>query len=266
MKLMTRKQMALVFMLLLFTLTPISIYSNEQTSGPIVRIHYLGHASFLLQFDNGISVLTDYGVSKAYGNNSPVYDLTGREPTIVTLSHDDPDHNRNAGFKNSRIITLDKGYKKKGLSITPIRTSENSINLEDNTSYLFNYKGHTILHLADAQAYITDIDKEDVKTKIKELYPDKYDVLLMTIEGRTQFIPQAEKFIEILKPSRVIPMHYWSPAYKNSFLEFLAAQNTQTEEKYKIVNENRSDYNFTPDSVANQIQIISLDPSAMKLD
>jgi len=74
------------------------------------------------------------------------------------------------------------------------------------------------------------------------------------------------KFIDLLKPSRVIPMHYWSPEYKNRFLEVLSAQNTQTEEKFIIANEKKSDYNFAPDSISDQIEIISLEPSAMNLN
>jgi hypothetical protein len=32
-----------------------------------VVVHYLGHASFLLAFPHGPTVLTDYGESNAYG-------------------------------------------------------------------------------------------------------------------------------------------------------------------------------------------------------
>jgi L-ascorbate metabolism protein UlaG (beta-lactamase superfamily) len=34
---------------------------------PDIHIHYLGHSSFILQFDNGITVLTDYGASNSCG-------------------------------------------------------------------------------------------------------------------------------------------------------------------------------------------------------
>ena len=41
-----------------------------------VQFHYLGHSSFLILFDNGISILTDYGKPNAwveYGWDSPIY-------------------------------------------------------------------------------------------------------------------------------------------------------------------------------------------------
>jgi L-ascorbate metabolism protein UlaG (beta-lactamase superfamily) len=70
-----------------------------------MRIHYLGHASFVLRFENGESILLDYGVSNAYGLASPVFDLSGAEPSIVAFSHDHPDHRRpGASFPKSRHL------------------------------------------------------------------------------------------------------------------------------------------------------------------
>jgi len=59
---------------------------------PEVSIHYLGHSSFILQFDNGISVLTDYGTSNCWGLTSPIYDIGEFVPTILTYSHRHADH------------------------------------------------------------------------------------------------------------------------------------------------------------------------------
>ena len=67
-----------------------------QSSNPIVKIHYLGHSAFVLQFDNGINVVTDYGKENAWvawGWNSPINDIGDLIPDVMTFSHQHEDHN-----------------------------------------------------------------------------------------------------------------------------------------------------------------------------
>ncbi len=228
---------------------------------PAVRIHYLGHASFVLRFDNGVFVLTDYGESRAYDLDSPIYDWVGAEPEVVTFSHAHPDHKRpGTDFKQAHVLTGTNRLSLQGLEITPIQTSERSIETADNSGYLFSYKGLKILHLADAQAYIMAIEQEAVKQKVRELYPDKYDLLLMTIQGVNEFIPQAEEFIDLLQPVRVIPMHYWSPQYKADFLTHVKKQSSKS---YNIVESGSAEYELYRNDKASPIQVISLDPAPL---
>jgi hypothetical protein len=160
------------------------------------------------------------------------------------------------------VLTEPESLNIDGLQIQPIRTCELSLDEEDCTSYLFIYKGFKILHLADAQAYIKAVDQEDVKTRIKEIYPDTYDLLLMTIEGRRGFIREAEVFINLLRPRRAIPMHYWSTEYKANFLSYLEDKNETSGRQYTIIKPGDARYVIsTSDKDITPVQIINLDPT-----
>lgn len=243
---------------------PAVLAEPTQPPVPAVRIHYLGHACFLLQFGNGVSVLTDYGQSNSYGLDSPIHDLTGVEPDILTFSHDHDDHRRTeVEFDDERILTGMEEYSVEGLEITPIPTFEKTPYATDNTSYLFTYQGMKILHLADAQALIGAIDRDEIRQTVIETYPDTYDVLLMTIEGVTKMIPDAETFIDSLQPVRVIPMHYWSPEYKADFLDYLETQNQAAGRQYQVQRGEGADYALYVDEEINPIQVISLEPAGL---
>ncbi len=229
-----------------------------------VDVHYLGHASFVLQFDNGVAVLTDYGASNAYGLNSPVCGLGTLQPDVATYSHQT--HIDHAGGEIPagvpHVLTGLDRLSLKRLSIEPLRTCEMSLEEEDNTSYLFAYGGLTVLHLADAQAYLRNIDREDVRERVKQVYPRQYDLLLMTIEGRQELIRQAEVFIDLLQPRRVIPMHYWSTEYKAAFLDYLQARNEVAGKSYRVHRVGGARYALSDSEVGvAPVQVISLDPA-----
>ena len=43
------------------------LFSSNLDEKPVIKIHYFGHSSFVLQFDNGITLVTDYEI---YENES----------------------------------------------------------------------------------------------------------------------------------------------------------------------------------------------------
>jgi len=231
---------------------------------PEVSIHYIGHASFLLQFDNGVSVLTDYGTSNCWGLASPIYNIGDFVPTILTYSHRHADHynedrkpeGAQYQLENSDSLDID------GLSIRPVRVCEGIVGVESSTAFIFIYKGFKICHLSDAQADIMAIEDKFHQNDIRALFPDQFDLLLMTIEGVEQFIPEAEIFVNLLKPKRIIPMHYWSEAYKNRFLEHLEDQNSITGKNYQILSENSTDCCLSSeDPDVTPVRVISLTPA-----
>jgi L-ascorbate metabolism protein UlaG (beta-lactamase superfamily) len=206
--------------------------STIDASEPKIKIHYLGHSAFVLEFDNGMTVVTDYGHFNAWaewGWDSPIHDIGDLVPDIMTYSHRhhddhyDPDRIPDGVryiLKDTDSLTIG------GLEIRPIRTCEQSVDSADNTSFLFIYKGLRLLHLGDAQAQIENIQNGEVRTHITKILPNSVDMLLMTVQGVNKFIPQAEAFIDLLQPKRVIPMHYWSQEYREDFLQYLEKQNS----------------------------------------
>ena len=228
-----------------------------------IRFFYLGHSSFLIFFDEKTSVLTDYGKANAwidYGWDSPVNNIGDFIPTVITYSHTHDDHydsTRIPGdvdyiLKSPDTLTVNNLY------ILPVATSENDIHEKNNTSYLFEYEGIKIMHLGDCQANIINVDSADNKKYIKNNIPADCDVLLMPIEGTSKYIPQAESFINIVQPKIIIPMHYWSEAYKKDFFDYL---HNQKDKKYRIVNLNTSEFVYTYREKTDSIYVININPS-----
>jgi L-ascorbate metabolism protein UlaG (beta-lactamase superfamily) len=233
---------------------------------PPLRVHYLGHASFLLTGDDGLSVLTDYGESNAYGLDSPIYGLGSLIPDVVTLSHRHADH---AGGtlppgvnRILRGLEEESGFEEKGLRITAIPTYEGQLDTPDNTSFLFEYGGLKVLHLGDCQALMTALAEPGVRERIQALYPDTYDLVLLPIGFVTDIVEPAAVFAGLLDARRIVPMHYWSPADRDRFLDRLAGRTDGRGRPYRIVRSEGPDLALDvtvsdPDSVT----VIGLSPA-----
>jgi len=233
-------------------------------AAPEVSIHYMGHSSFLLQFDNGVSVLMDYGTSNCWGYPSPIYDIGDFVPTVLTYSHRHADHyneDRKPEGVQYQLEGLDS-LDIDGLSIRPIRVCEGIVGIESSTAFIFSYKGFKICHLSDAQADIMAIEDKFQQNDIRSLFPHQFDLLLMTIEGVEQFIPEAEIFVNLLQPKRIIPMHYWTESYKNRFLDYLRLTDSTTFKHYQILEKNSADYYLSSeDPDVTPVQVVSLTPA-----
>ncbi|UCG87250.1 MAG: MBL fold metallo-hydrolase, partial [Gemmatimonadota bacterium] len=189
---------------------------------PSARVHYLGHAAFLLTFDNGVKVLTDFGESRAYGLDSPVHGFGTIRPDVITISHDHADH---AGGelpeRIGRVLRDGEHFEGEDLKITPIATYERTLEESDNTSYVFDYRGVKILHLGDCQALMLGLAQPDVRDRVRQLYPESYDLVLLPIGFVSDILAEAVEFITLLDAQRVIPMHYWDPSDRDAFLRLI---------------------------------------------
>ena len=236
--------------------------------GPRVNLHYLGHASFLLWFDNGISVVTDYGQPNAWkewGWDSPIHDLGSFIPDVATYSHThhadhcDPDR---LGHQPGHVLTKDDRLVIDRITFEPIRSSEVSPDMVDNTSYLIQYKGLKILHLGDCQANIIHIGELEKRARVAASFPDRCDLVMMPIESKVQFIPQAQAFLEVLCPLRVIPMHYWSAPYREAFLSRLEGTHGDGALSYVVERYPGPGYSLGRKSArADAVMVVVLEPA-----
>ncbi len=230
----------------------------------MVRVHYLGHAAFLFTLDNGLTVLTDYGQSMAYGLDSPVFELGDARPDVVTLSHDHVDH---AGGElpegMAPPITAGEGYETRGLTITPIPTFERTLDAPDNTSYLFEYRGLKLLHLGDCQALITGIDEPGVRARVLDLYPDTYDLVLLPIGFTHDILAEATAFVKLLDARQVVPMHYWSPRDRDAFLTMLDGTTDSRGRRYEVHRQTGAEFELEQHQGGNgeTVQVTGLTPA-----
>jgi L-ascorbate metabolism protein UlaG (beta-lactamase superfamily) len=211
-------------------------------------VHYLGHASFLLTFDDTLQVLTDYGESNAYDLNSPIFPLGESRPQVVTLSHDHLDH---AGGRVPPVYdTLLRGhgsFRRGALDITPIPTFEADLDGADNYSFLFEYRGLRILHLGDCQGLMVALgeagsgraageeteDRSEIRDRIRSLYPGSYDLVLVPIGFTRDILQEAAEFTALLDAAMVIPMHYWEPADRGTFLDLFRGRTDSSGRTYQ---------------------------------
>ncbi len=249
------------------TIFTLCLFTTLSIKAEVFKIHYLGHSAFVLEFDNGITVVTDYGEPNAWsqwGWDSPIFEIGDLVPDVMTYSHTiHEDHYDPTRIPEGveHILMKTDSLTISGLTITPIRVCESNINVEDNTAFLFSYKGFKFLHLGDAQAQIKNIHNPDVKNHISEIIPASLDLLFMTIEGPTQFIEAAEVFVDLVKPRRIIPMHYWSEEYLQEFCNYLRLQN-DSGKTYQINEVGNAKYVINETDQPQPVEVICLTRSA----
>jgi len=258
--------------ILLFTIQCqlILLTGNSSLHAQNIDIHYLGHCSFIIQFDDTLRVLMDYADSYPYSSyssdyQSPIYDINGGfVPDIVTISHTHTDHYSASRIPDgvSCILMNEDTLVKGALTIKPVRTSESDVATSDNSSFVYYYGDLTICHTGDMTANLLLIDHIEQQQHLDSIFPETIDVLFLTIQGTEGFVEEAEKLIDFLKPRMVIPMHYWTPGYKKDFMAYLESENVTHSKNYKLIETGKADIEVTKkDFIEDSVLIVSLDPS-----
>lgn len=197
----------------------------QQVEGDVcVRVHYLGHASFVLGFGPTV-VLTDFGEPNAWassGWDSPIHDVGDLTPDLATYSHTHhADH-----FAEGRLprgpgrVSADGTRVRVGeVTAEGIPVCERDPLAPDGHAYLFSYRGLRVLHLGDCQADLAEISNPAHRAGLVSRLPSGCDLLLLPIESTTRFSAQAVELLGLLRPRVAVPMHFWSDGSLREFLE-----------------------------------------------
>lgn len=227
---------------------------------PEVRIHYLGRASFILQFGNGISVLTDY---------DPAF--TDIHLDIATCSHTNLDHY--SSDRHSDIVHVLTRHSFQGaeslcfndVKVIPVLTNDRA--KQENVGFVFAYHGMTIVHPGDIREDIVRIHEQTVQAYFTQRFPKTIDLLFIPIGGNNELFDALTAFIELFQPKRVIPMQYQSLRAKEDFLDFLTKQNAASGTQYQLERVQGAQYTLTSGThVSSSIMVISLDPQPFSGD
>jgi L-ascorbate metabolism protein UlaG (beta-lactamase superfamily) len=166
----------------------------------MIEIQWLGHACFRIKAREGIVVTDPYGPEAGYKLGRPA-------AHVVTVSHDEPDHNNVAAVKGMRgdpvIITGPGEYEVGGVFILGIRTYRDMRKGKlrgKNTVYLLEFADMNICHLGDLGHPLSDEELADIS---------KADVLMIPVGGKHSLAAtQAAEVVAQIEPRLVIPMHY----------------------------------------------------------
>ncbi len=170
----------------------------------IMRIKYLGHASFLVEAKDGTRIMTD-PYDETYGglNYKAIEDWTD----IVTISHEHGDHNKTNIPQNPEIIKgigikTTKNISFKGISSYHDETKGSERG--PNTIFIFEMDGIKVCHLGDLGH---SLPKESIDAI------GKVDILFIPVGGfYTIDAKIATKVVDMINPKICIPMHYKTSA------------------------------------------------------
>ena len=192
-----------------------------------------------------------------WGWDSPIHDIGDLIPDVLTTSHDHHDDHYDPGRAPEEILHRLTGtarLKLHGVTIEPFRTSEESLAEPDNTCYLFEYRGLRVLHLGDSLATIQAIDDEETRRRLLAAWTEPIDLVCLPIESQVRCTEEAVRFIGLLRPRCVLPMHYWSEQTLHDFLD--QARNTLPE--VVIETPNTSQLVVTPGAAPESLRIVAL--------
>jgi len=162
-------------------------------------VTWLGHSCFLLEGEEGITILLDPFFEDCVG-----YPLPKLKADMVMISHDHTDHNNaSAGGASSQVIFGPGEYSRLGLEIRGIGSYHDQKKGRlrgENTIFCFQLDGIRICHLGDLGHILSP-------SQISEIGP--VDLLFLPVGGRYTIDARgADEVMRQIHPALVVPMHY----------------------------------------------------------
>jgi L-ascorbate metabolism protein UlaG (beta-lactamase superfamily) len=178
-----------------------------------VDLTFLGHASFLIESPSGVTIVTDYN-----GFNRPSF-----PPDIVTMNHAHTTHWTNDIDPAIKLVlrgweteggAAQHDYKYGDVRIrnvpTNIRDYGFSTEFAGNSIFVFDVADLCIAHLGHLHHTLT-------REHLAAL--GQVDVLLTPIDGAyTMSQNDMIEVIDAIRPSLIVPMHYFGPSVLERFI------------------------------------------------
>ena len=214
-----------------------------------VRLHYISHASFLLQTQGGLNAVTDF--TGFIGNTTLI-------PDVVTMNHAHDTHwtanpdpaivhplNGWGEFGEGIDHYLDLGEMLVRNVSTDIRSGFGGVEENGNSIFVFEVEGLCIGHLGHLHHEPND-----------EQYAalGRLDVLMVPVDGGFTMERAAMiRVIERLKSRIIIPMHWFSGMALTSFLNDVS-------DEFVILRDGRSSLEVSLATLPDRPTIIVLEP------
>lgn len=172
-----------------------------------MKITWLGHASFLVEANDGTRIITDPYEAGSY-DGAVGYRPIDEQADIVTVSHDHADHNAVEAVTGApEVVRGADARTVKGIPIRGVTTFHDENKGQDrgrNTVYVMEVDGLRVGHLGDLGHALSDDEVRAVGA---------VDVLLAPVGGYYTIGPEEAKAVaEQLGARVIIPMHYKTDA------------------------------------------------------
>jgi L-ascorbate metabolism protein UlaG (beta-lactamase superfamily) len=167
-----------------------------------MKIKFLGHASFLIESEKGVRIITDPYKPGCFDGGIKYEPIT-EKADIVTISHEHDDHNctdikGNPKFVRGAGMKEIEGIKIVGTDV--FHDESGGAERGTNTIYKMTLDGMNIIHLGDLGHPLSDEDVTNLGA---------VDILFVPVGGYfTIDAKTADETVNKLKPKVVIPMHF----------------------------------------------------------
>jgi L-ascorbate metabolism protein UlaG (beta-lactamase superfamily) len=168
-----------------------------------MKLEYLGHACFRIEFSNGAVLVTDPYKPGSFGN-ALRYAPVGTPADIVTVSHSHDDHwDPSAGKGSPKVFRKAGSFEHKGVKVLGVDTYHDSSGGKErgaNVVFVFEAEGLRVAHLGDL-GHLPSADQ------VKKL--GAIDVALVPVGGHfTIDAAEAVKVVGLLGAKVAVPMHF----------------------------------------------------------
>jgi L-ascorbate metabolism protein UlaG (beta-lactamase superfamily) len=194
---------------------PVRLAAASEGTVGVVKLTFLGHASFLIESPAGVTIVTDYN-----GTIRPAF-----LPEVVTMNHAHRTHYTDTPEPGIKYVLrgwdTGEGPPHYDLRVGDVRIRNVLTNIRDwngggtefggNSIFVFETSDLCIAHLSHLHHTLTPEHLAAL---------GQIDVLLVPVDG-IYTLSQADMIgvIEQIHPQLVIPMHFFGPAALERFVE-----------------------------------------------